>query len=158
MTSTTTRLVEMPADRIPAWLDATMAEYVESRMAAGETREQAEQSKRASLDTWFPDGRPLAEHRVWDVVDADDTAVGFLWIGPFAVGSADWWVFDVAIDDAHRRRGHARRALELGQAFAREHGARSIGLNVFGYNEGAQYLYRSLGYDVTAMQMKLPLS
>ncbi|MET3636993.1 MULTISPECIES: GNAT family N-acetyltransferase [Curtobacterium] len=154
---TDTRLVPMPATRLPAWLDRTMAEYVESRMRAGETREQAEANKQRSLDQWFPDGAPLADHFLWDLVDAEDTVVGYLWIGPFSPGSTEWWVFDVEVEEQHRRRGHARRALEAGQRVAREHGATTIGLNVFGYNTGAQDLYASLGYRVTATQMQLPL-
>ncbi|NQW90520.1 GNAT family N-acetyltransferase [Curtobacterium sp. VKM Ac-2861] len=154
---TDTRLQEMPATRLPAWLDRTMAEYVASRMQAGETREQAEANKQKSLDQWFPDGSPADGHLVWDVLDQDDTTVGYLWIGPFAPGGTDWWVFDVEIDEPHRRRGHARRALELGHQAAAEHGATSIGLNVFGYNTGAQDLYASLGYEVTATQMQKPL-
>jgi ribosomal protein S18 acetylase RimI-like enzyme len=154
---TDTRLLAMPAERLPAWLDTTMAEYVASRMLAGETREQAEANKQRSLDTWFPGGAPLAGHHVWDVVDETDTVVGYLWIGPFAVDSADWWVFNVEIDEAFRRSGHARRALELGHQVAADEGATSIGLNVFGYNAGAQELYERLGYGVTAVQMKLPL-
>lgn len=154
---TDTRLVPMPATRLPAWLDSTMAEYVASRMRAGETREQAEANKQKSLDQWFPDGAPLPDHFVWDLVDDADAVVGYLWIGPFAPASTEWWVFNVEVDEQHRRRGHARRALEAGQQVAREHGATSIGLNVFGYNTGAQDLYASLGYRVTATQMQLPL-
>lgn len=154
---TDTRLQVMPATRLPAWLDRTMDEYVASRMQAGETREQAEANKQKSLDQWFPNGSPADGHLVWDVLDQDDTAVGYLWIGPFTPGGTDWWVFDVEIDEPHRRRGHARRALELGQQAAAEHGATSIGLNVFGYNTGAQELYASLGYQVTATQMQKPL-
>lgn len=154
---TGTHLVPMPADRLPTWLDTTMAEYVESRMQAGETREQAEANKQRSLDQWFPDGAPLADHHVWDVVDDAGAVVGYLWIGPFSAGSPDWWVFNVEIDAGHRRLGHARRALEAGHAVARAEGAASIGLNVFGYNDGARELYESLGYGVTAVQMKLPL-
>jgi ribosomal protein S18 acetylase RimI-like enzyme len=154
---TDTRLRVMPATSLPAWLDATMAEYVTSRMRAGESREQAETAMRRSSDTWFPDGAPAAGHHVWDVVDADDAVVGYLWIGPFEPGGRDWWVFDIEIDEAHRRRGHARRALEQAHVVARDSGAASIGLNVFGYNTGAAELYEQLGYGVTAMQMKLPL-
>ncbi|UFU13192.1 GNAT family N-acetyltransferase [Curtobacterium sp. C1] len=154
---TGTQLVPMPPDRIPGWLGRTMAEYVASRMRSGETREQAEANKQKSLDQWFPGGAPLPEHFVWDVVDDAGDVVGYLWIGPFSVGSAEWWVFDVEVDEEHRRRGHARRALEAGQRVAREHGATSIGLNVFGYNTGAQDLYAQLGYRVTATQMQLPL-
>ncbi|WP_144763333.1 N-acetyltransferase [Curtobacterium sp. 9128] len=154
---TDTRLREMPATSLPSWLARSMAEYVEARIRAGETREQAEANKQKSLDQWFPSGRPLDEHHVWDVVDGDDAVVGYLWIGPFEQGGSDWWVFDVEIDEAFRRRGHARRALELGQAIAKQEGATSIGLNVFGYNTGAKELYEQLGYGVTAVQMKLPL-
>jgi ribosomal protein S18 acetylase RimI-like enzyme len=154
---TGTRLVDMPADRLPTWLDVTMAEYVESRMRAGETREQAEANKQKSLDQWFPDGVPLPGHHVWDVVDDADVVVGYLWIGPFSAGSAEWWVFNVEIDAEHRRRGHARRALEEAHRVARDDGATSIGLNVFGYNDGARELYERLGYGVTATQMQLPL-
>lgn len=154
---TTTDLVDMPADRLPVWLDTTMAEYVESRVRAGETRQQAEANKQRSLDQWFPDGAPLPDHRVWDLVDGDGAVVGYLWIGPFSPGSADWWVFDIEVDEPHRRRGHARRALEAAHRVARQEGATSIGLNVFGYNDGARDLYERLGYGVTALQMKLPL-
>lgn len=155
---TDTRLRTMPATSLPAWLETTMAEYVASRMRSGESRERAEANKQSSLDQWFPGGEPLAGHHVWDVLDGDGTVVGFLWIGPFAVGSPDWWVFNVEIHAEHRRRGHARRALELGQQVARDEGATSIGLNVFGYNTGAQELYEQLGYGVTSTQMRLPLT
>ena len=152
-----TRLVPMPQDRLGSWLDTTMDEYVESRVLAGDTRERAEQNRRESLEKWFPDGSPATGHLVWDVVDAEDTVVGYLWIGPFAPDSPEWWVFNVEIDEPHRRRGHARRALELAQDAARAAGAASIGLNVFGYNTGARALYEELGYETTAVQMRLPL-
>jgi ribosomal protein S18 acetylase RimI-like enzyme len=152
-----TRLRAMATTSLPAWLDATMAEYVTSRMRAGDTRPQAEAAMRKSVDTWFPDGAPADGHHVWDVVDADDVVVGYLWIGPFEPGGTDWWVFDVEIDEAHRRRGHARRALEQAHVVAKDSGATSIGLNVFGYNTGAAELYEQLGYGITSMQMKLPL-
>lgn len=154
---TDTHLVPMPTERLPGWLEDTMTEYVASRMRAGETRERAEANKQESLDKWFPDGAPLPDHLVWDVTDGVGDIVGYLWIGPFAPGSAEWWVFDVEIHEPYRRRGHARRALELAHEAARAHGARSIGLNVFGYNTGAQELYEQLGYGVTATQMRLPL-
>jgi len=154
---TETRLVAMPTERIPEWLDTAMADYVTSRMRAGETREQARANEQRSREQWFPGGQPLPDHHVWDVVDDSDTVVGYLWIGPFAVGSTEWWVFNVEIAEEHRRLGHARRALEAAHRVARHEGATSIGLNVFGYNDGARELYERLGYGVTSVQMKLPL-
>ena len=130
------------------------AEYIAHRMLAGETREVAEDNAERSRSENFPGGVPKASHRVFDVVD-DDELVGYLWIGPRLDGSDQWWVYDVEILEEYRRRGFARAALELGHAEARELGAAAIGLNVFAFNEGARKLYESLGYEPTAIQMKL---
>ncbi|PZE35425.1 GNAT family N-acetyltransferase [Curtobacterium sp. MCPF17_031] len=151
------RLVPTPGERLPGWLDRSMAEYVASRMRSGESREQAEANMRQSLEQWFPGGSPATGHHVWELTLGADTVVGHLWIGPFTPGSADWWVFEVEVDPAHRRQGHARRALELAHEVARAEGATSIGLNVFGYNTGARHLYEELGYEVASVQMRLPL-
>ena len=152
----TVRLVPMPTDSLAAWIEADHQRYIDSRIESGESRETALRKAQQSLDENFPDGRPLDTHLIFDVW-ADDTVVGHLWLGPYPAGSSEWWVFDIEIAEAHRRRGYARRALELGHAAARERGATAIGLNVFGYNTGAQALYDSLGYRVTATQMKLEL-
>jgi ribosomal protein S18 acetylase RimI-like enzyme len=146
----------MPADRLPGWIQAGHEQYIESRMRAGESRDVAEAKARASREENFPHDRPLDNHRVFDVV-VDDIAVGQLWIGPLAGRPADWWVYDIEVAERHRRRGYARRALELGEGEARALGATSLGLNVFGYNTGAKELYDSLGYRVTATQMVKPL-
>ena len=41
----------------------------------------------------------------------------------------------------------------LGEEHARSHGARSLGLSVFGFNTGARGLYDSLGYETTSVKM-----
>ena len=147
------RLKPMAADRLPAWIETRHRLYLESRMRAGESHAVAEEKALRSRDENFPQGRPLDTHLVFDVW-ADDTVVGHLWLGPLPAGGTEWWVFDVEIDEPHRRHGYARRALELGEAAVSERGATAIGLNVFGYNTGARELYDSLGYGVTATQMK----
>jgi ribosomal protein S18 acetylase RimI-like enzyme len=152
----TVRLDPMPDDRLPEWIERSNREYIEARVRSGEPREVAERRARESLDESFPGGRALATHRVFDVV-ADDEVVGTLWIGPLAGRPDDWWVYDIEIAERHRRRGHARRALELAEGVAAELGASSIGLNVFGYNTGAEELYRSLGYGVVSTQLAKPL-
>jgi len=152
----TVHIEPMPTDRIAAWIEADHQRYIDSRMLSGESRETAVEKAEKSRDENFPNGRPLDTHLIFQVW-ADDTVVGQLWLGPYPAGSTEWWVFDIEIDEAHRRRGYARRALELGHAAAKTHGATAIGLNVFGYNTGAKELYDSLGYTVTATQMKKPL-
>lgn len=143
----------MPPERLETWIEGVHLGYVDARMSAGETREVAEAKAVASRKENFPGGAPLATHRVFEIRD-DGAVVGYLWLGPLPAGGDEWWVFDIEIGEAHRRRGYARAALELGHAEAKKLGAVSVGLNVFGYNTGAKELYDSLGYAVTATQMK----
>lgn len=146
----------MTAEIMGPWLEETDREYVEARVLSGESREVAEAKAAASTAQHFPDGVLLDTHRIFEVI-AEDSVVGFIWIGPTAESATDWWVWDVEIQEQHRRKGYARAALELGHAEAKRLGATTIGLNVFGYNAGARELYESLGYAVTATQMKRAL-
>ena len=43
------------------------------------------------------------------------------------------------------------------EQFVAEHGGRSLSLNVFGFNDVARSLYRSMGYREVAISMKKPL-
>jgi ribosomal protein S18 acetylase RimI-like enzyme len=64
------------------------------------------------------------------------------------------WVFEIEIEPAFRGRGYGRTAMRLAEDEARVRGMTSLGLNVHGHNAVARSLYESLGYEVTAMQMK----
>lgn len=152
----------MPADRLPGWIAMSTAEYVESQIAAGRARADAERNAATSFDASFPDGKPAPGHAVLDVLDDDleddGEVVGFLWIGPDTSGNPEaWWVWNIAIDADKRGRGYGRAAMLLGEQYAREHGATTLGLNVFGWNAVARGLYEALGYETTAMQMRKPL-
>lgn len=151
----TVQLKPMPEDRLAAWILASQEAFRLSRIEAGESEELAGLRAAESTERYFGTGAPLPLHQVFDVVLPDDggTIVGHLWIGPQFGSTSDWWVWDVEIAAPHRRRGYAREALQLGEAEARALGAQSIGLNVFGYNTGAQALYESLGYGIAAVNM-----
>jgi len=86
--------------------------------------------------------------------EAPAEVVGFLWIAPQSEGSDAWWVFDIAVEENHRGAGYGRAAMQLAEKAAAEHGASTLGLNVFGYNTVARGLYDSLGYETTAVQMR----
>lgn len=146
----------MSTDRLVSWLAATSAEYVLSRIKAGDTPEQAQANSDQSNETFFPGGVPAAGQLVNEVL-AGGEVVGFLWVGPKDAGSLDWWVWDIEINAEHRGRGFGRSAMVLGEELALAHGAVTLGLNVFGYNTNARALYESLGYQTTAVQMRKPL-
>jgi ribosomal protein S18 acetylase RimI-like enzyme len=84
--------------------------------------------------------------------------VGSLWLGPKLGGPPSaWYVFDILVHEAVRRRGVGREAMLLGEREVHAHGGTELGLNVFGHNPGARALYESLGYIATATQMRKPV-
>jgi ribosomal protein S18 acetylase RimI-like enzyme len=139
-----------------AWLPRQEAEYARLIEGSGALPAQAARVK-ARQDTArrFIGGLASPGQFVFRVV-AGDAPVGWLWLG---VPGPDLdplmaWVYDIEIDAAFRGRGYGRGAMALAEAEARARGMRSLGLNVHGQNTVARSLYESLGYEVTALQMK----
>lgn len=149
MTTPDIRLVPKSDDETARWLPVAMAAYERARVAAGDSPEQAGEARRMSEQQFFPDGRLIDGHFLFTVVVGGDDA-GWLWIGP-SNDPATWWVWDIAVHDAFRRRGIGRATMLLAEEFARSQGAAAIRLNVFAYNVDAIRLYDSLGYETAAM-------
>jgi GNAT superfamily N-acetyltransferase len=80
--------------------------------------------------------------------------VGHMWLGTREQqGRRFFWVWDVFVAEEHRGHGLGRQAMQLAEQEARRQGFSRIELNVFGGNEVARSLYRSLGYEEVAVQM-----
>ena len=94
---------------------------------------------------------------VWTAV-VDDEAVGMAWIELRQRASGvSAWIYDISVDADHRSRGLGRGLLDALHAAARDLGATSMALNVFGDNTTAIRLYETSGYAVTAQQMRREL-
>ena len=61
------------------------------------------------------------------------------------VDGAKAYIYDIEVRDEQRRRGYGREMLDAGAAAASELGARTLGLNVFGHNDGARATGRTRG-------------
>jgi GNAT superfamily N-acetyltransferase len=133
------------ARSIPAYAD-------DLQRARGMSREDA---LARSTETFAPTLAEAATEGSWvlRVLDEADAPVGWLWLGPHPSRADAVFVYDVEIDQAHRGRGLGRATLLEAERIAREAGLTGISLNVFGWNHGAETLYRSLGYEVSATQM-----
>ena len=68
------------------------------------------------------------------------------------------FVYDVTIDAGQQGRGYGRAAMQLAEEEAKSRGIDRIELNVFGGNDVARGLYRSLGYVETSAQMRKDLA
>ena len=66
-------------------------------------------------------------------------------------------MYDAETKPNLRQRGHARAAFEALEPMVSDLGLASIGLHAFGHYPGAQALYRSLGYEVTGVNMLKPI-
>jgi ribosomal-protein-alanine N-acetyltransferase len=80
----------------------------------------------------------------------DEALVGY---GGLAVsGPGEAWVNNIAVRRDHQRQGIGRRLLEALLERAREHGARSVLLEVAADNKAAQKLYDAYGFAVVGLR------
>lgn len=139
------------------WLARSNAEYIEERVASGDTPEEARDSAAASMDRTFPGGVISPSQRAGRLLLAGE-CIGELWVGQFGDDRERWWVWNVRIEEQFQGRGLGRRAMLIAEDLARAEGALSLGLNVFAQNVTARNLYSSLGYQEAAIQMRKDLT
>jgi ribosomal protein S18 acetylase RimI-like enzyme len=148
------RLRPMREDEFPAFVASSRAGYVEDLIRnGGMTPDTARLKAEADYRQLFPDGFPSdVELRV--VEDESGGAVGrVVWAGREQHGSRYAFLYDIEVDEEHRGRGLGRQAMQLLEVEVRERGFDRLQLNVFGGNERARNLYRSLGFQELSVQM-----
>ena len=147
-------LVDKTPEQLAAWLPISNALYEQARIDAGDSPAEAASAAASSQARFFPDGVPADGHRIFTIT-VDEGDAGWLWIGPTADGTGgDWWIWDIEVHEAFRRRGIAEATMLLAEDSARAAGVTAIGLNVFGGNDTARRLYDRVGYSVTSLHMR----
>jgi ribosomal protein S18 acetylase RimI-like enzyme len=157
----TVSLRPMSPEEFETAIDATFADTVREWVTTGriaaedapaEIRRQRETSVPAGLDT---------EHMLFLIGEVEGERIGWIWLAlpgapPRHVDTA--WVYNVEVDEAHRRKGYGEQLLLAAERELVQRGLKHIGLNVFGSNHGAIRLYERLGYNVISQQMAKPLT
>jgi ribosomal protein S18 acetylase RimI-like enzyme len=152
----TVRLRVLRDDELPAYRASAERGYIDDiSERGGVPRPLAEEKARRDFEQLWPDGRPAAGQAIYAVEDAEThERVGFLWLAERdSQGRQVLWIYDIHVDEELRGRGHGRAAMGLVEEQARERGLARVELNVFGGNEVARTLYRSLGYEESAIWM-----
>lgn len=144
-----------------AWSAPSIAGYAAEHTKSGRwSAEEALDNARAEFAELLPDGPRTKDHYLYTVRDAaDGGSVGMLYINlrPKA-GKPECFIYDIVVNEERRGRGYGRATMSACAARARELGAESVGLHVFGSNAVARKLYTSLGFVETDVMMSLPLT
>jgi ribosomal protein S18 acetylase RimI-like enzyme len=148
------RLRPMRAEEYPAFLVASKAGYAEDiEVHGGQTRDAARQKAEADFPAVLPNGLESPGHSIF-VLEAEGVPVGRLWLAERDSGGRRvLFVYDISVEPEQQGRGYGRAAMLLAEEQARRRGIGRVELNVFGGNEVARGLYRSLGFVETSVQM-----
>ena len=113
----------------------------------------AAQKAQDDFEAVLPQGLDTPLHSLY-VVEADGVLVGRLWLAERDLGGRHiLYIYEIAIHPEHQGRGYGRGAMLWTEEEARRRGIGRIELNVFGRNDAARNLYRSLGYVENSVQM-----
>jgi ribosomal protein S18 acetylase RimI-like enzyme len=148
----------MTPEEFPAFVAASKAGYAHDiEVHGGQTHEAAQQKAEADFPAVLPLGLETPGHSIF-VVEANGEPVGRLWLAERQLGGRrTLFIYDISIDPAQQGRGYGRAAMRLAEDEARGRGIDRIELNVFGGNDVARNLYRSLGYVESSVQMSKDL-
>jgi len=155
-----TALVPMSEAAFVEFQRSAIEAYASQNVASGRwPPESALELSRAEHHRLLPEGRATKGAYLFQIFDPETSpAVGSLWLAvQNATGTPRGYVYNVEIAEAHRGKGHAKRAFEALEPFCRELGATTIGLHVFAFNTPARKLYERLGYEVTGLNMQKTL-
>lgn len=147
----------MTQSEYDAWIPPLKAEYAEDEVRAGRGSAQDVAARiEQQFHALLPDGL-ASEGQLLFAGEVDGEVVGFLWIGLPTAERPQAWIYEIQVDEAHRRRGHGRALMLAAEDELRGRGVTRVGLNVFGHNPGARLLYESLGFETTSQQMSKAL-
>jgi GNAT superfamily N-acetyltransferase len=144
----------MTAEEFVDWRPRHEREYAENMIEFGGIEPAAAHEKAAQdFLRILGDGLDTEGHSLY-TVDDDGTPGGSLWLAERDDEQGTFlFVYDVNVDEDRRGRGLGRAAMVFAEEEARRRSIPRVLLNVFGGNEIARNLYRSLGYDEMAVWM-----
>jgi len=145
----------MTATEFESYRDQLITAYAQDMLDAGAftDRDRALEASVVSTEELLPDGLESPGQHLWTAHDGE-VLVAILWI---AVDGPQGYIYDIEVHHDQRRRGYGREVLDAGARAAYELGARELGLNVFGHNDGARALYERAGYVTTERTYRIEL-
>ncbi|MGZ3693204.1 MAG: GNAT family N-acetyltransferase [Bdellovibrionota bacterium] len=138
------------------WQAASRAHYAIEKEKSGLTKEEAIEEAESSFRRLLPEGARTPDHFIYSVIEkSSNRVVGTFWWTLRKNNRA--WVYDIMLGEESRGKGYGRATMLLGQADMKAKGVTTLELHVFGHNDIAQNLYRSLGFQATNIVMSKKL-
>jgi ribosomal protein S18 acetylase RimI-like enzyme len=150
-------LIPMTADDYRAYRQITVSNYAADLVRCdGGTLDDASERAAGAFETLLPDGLASADQHLYLLHSpARKATIGYLWFGETHDASGPGaFIYDILVLSDFRGSGYGTQALHAVEDWALAHGIEQIGLAAFGHNEGAQRLYRRLGYETTQLRMR----
>jgi GNAT superfamily N-acetyltransferase len=150
------KLVELGDVQYHDYRKDLVRDYAADKVRAGAwSQDEAEGRAARDVDGLLPEGPATQGHFLYAVRDDSTGAgIGTVWFALRDSGvGRSVWIYDIIIHENFRRKGYASRTLEFVEDRARDLGAKSVALHVFGHNHGARSLYEKMGYKETSLTM-----
>ncbi len=150
----TVRLEPMSPERYVTWRSYSIAMYAEENVTSGRwTADEAVSKSEADFAFLLTDGRETAGHFLWSVVDTAGDEIGVLWVATDK-RPHHAFIYDIEMNPDRRSEGFGTATLAALEEWCHDNDISSIGLHVFGHNQGAWRLYKRRGYVETSVQME----
>jgi ribosomal protein S18 acetylase RimI-like enzyme len=151
-------MVPMTEDVYASWRVRSIAEYASENVAAGRWKaDEAPAQAELAFNQILADGRSTPGNYFWAIRDGGGVDVGVLWVAVTADRPDHAFIYEIWISPERRGEGFGSAALSWLESWAPANDIRTIGLHVFGHNEGARRLYQRTGYVETSVQMEKQL-
>ncbi len=148
------KLRPLTSDEYEVYVEKAIKNYEDELLTSGMfSKELAKQQSEATFKRLLPDGINTKDNYLFYAYDKD-TLVGFIWC---CMRGEDAFVYDFYINEEMRRKGYGKQVMLACEEDAKNKGAKTMSLHVFGHNKAARALYESIGYYPTSIQMRKKL-
>ncbi|MBU6347389.1 MAG: GNAT family N-acetyltransferase [Actinomycetales bacterium] len=145
----TLELVQLTESEFESYAQQVWESYRRELIKAGASEKAADENISANKAATMPDGKLAEGNYIFNVIQ-NGVIVGVIWI---AKHDAEWFIYDIEIYKSFRGNGLGRSAMKLIEEFVREQNGTELSLSVFGFNQVAQNLYLSEGYEIARIAM-----
>lgn len=154
------RLFPMTQAEYEVWQPRSQKAFADDKVRSNDlTEEDAAKIAAEAFARNLPHGLKTENTFLFTAKDDAQNILGYIW---YSIRGSEpkryAYILDVLIEKSQRGKGYGKAMMKLLESEIKKQGLGRISLHVFGYNEVAINLYKSLGYETTDLIMEKPLN